>query len=300
MQKAPVIYFIAGALAVAGLGWRTLAGSSDRIQPASDPVRESVTVRPRTDGASIPSSTEVSAETARKPSNAKEIGRQQLKADFYSSKNLRVFVHEAMRRPAQGGYYYSTRALQHCEFLPTLVELTKRAPTTNALANDRLRTELDRCEGVVEQFGGIRGLANNIEARSDRQQDPLRTLSRELTENKFSDPEMAIGAALSSAEPELLKQALAIYGKQIIESNAGYRIEWNEKLKSLVGLAAAQLARETLGDPLSEWTAATYCLLSGQCTANQNEIEQELANTKDRETLDSFKKLLRESLSRSK
>lgn len=300
MQKAPVICFVAGALALAGLGWRVLPANPDHIQSAPDPGRGREIVRSHTEGTPNPSVAELSAEAERIPANAKAIEERQLKADFYSSKNLRVFVHEAMRRPDQGGYYYSTRALQHCEFLPTLVELAKKAPTTNETANARLRTELDRCEGVVEQFGGIRGLANNIEARSDRQQDPLRTLSRKLTENKFSEPAVAIRAALSSAEPELLKQALAIYGEKVIESNVGYPIEWNEKLRSLVGLAAAELTREALGDPLSEWEAATHCLLSGQCTANPNEIEQVLTNTKDRETLESFKKILIESLNRSK
>ncbi len=223
-------------------------------------------------------------------------GSKSLAAELRTARNLRVFVHEALQRPEQGGHYYAIRALDHCSFLPTVVDLTKgKESAANAHAHKRLQVELNRCEGVLAQFGGLKGLAHNIEARPDRGRDPVRAVYQKLTRNQYGSAAEAVAAAIASEEPQLLFHAMAKYKEAIIEQAAGQKIEWTDALRTLAVRAAGEAAYVRMSNPDPELDAALGCLMTGQwCEPGAVAKEPEPNDPEERAALAEFRRVLNE------
>lgn len=216
-----------------------------------------------------------------------------LRDRVHSAPNLRAFVHEALQKPAEGGYYFAIQVVLYCRGVDGLRESGKVVyKADRELAFQAIRAEFDRCEGVVDQVDSPDALVSNVKSRGDYGQDPLRLVHDNIERKQYTSGDEAISAALGTGEPLLFGAALFGYVKEIIEKQANRKFNWTTELHSLaISAATAILIRDPAYPRDKAWVAA-LCLMEGDCDRQSHDYVESVIDENQRQVYEYFKSLL--------
>lgn len=211
---------------------------------------------------------------------------------FETSQNYRAFVSQALERPADGGRFYALMAMETCIRAQALQHTRRKAPEgdsgqgseQSALALDQLD---QRCQGLAEQFGGLRNLYSRVLAKAPAgSDDPLLRAQRQLT-NESGDPWEAVQRARALSDPNLLAMAVAAKAEQLLARAKPFGDSPLDE--DLVMRAAVTAGCEIRGDCINGLDNLTEC--AANACSSLDLRERVLAGIEDPKERDQYLKL---------
>jgi hypothetical protein len=204
------------------------------------------------------SGNDVSASEPQKPASGSNpaadesvrAGVGKMRKAFTNADNMRMFIHEAMAHPEQGGRYYADLAYHicfHTNLVKPLEEKDVKSEAQRKALVELMRWK-DRCAGVEEQVGDLRNFGRRVIAKDGPTgQDVLVRVSPAY--NRADEPKGPVTPAraltrLDEAsrlgDPWLMADVIASYTPMLLEAIAPevatyLRPEWSLVLASSIG-----------------------------------------------------------------